>query len=160
MKIWNEKSITRKEVENSLNIPLTEQQVTEKTERETKGPTRRCPPTQATQVGSQPRRPHRVQGHGTHLPRLPKRRHRSRCATGEAATRRPAHHNQKRPTRSKEVFEYFMDVITGETSLCRPCLRQNFLVCNDIFHSQRMPSREGALFYLFHSSLLHKFCTF
>lgn len=42
-------------------------------------------------------------------------------------------------------FVYFMDVITGETSLCRPCLLQNFLVCNDIFHSQRMPSREGAL---------------
>lgn len=38
-----------------------------------------------------------------------------------------------------------MDVITGETSLCRPCLLQNFLDCNDIFHSQRMPSREGTL---------------
>lgn len=45
----------------------------------------------------------------------------------------------------KVPFVYFMDVITGETSLCRPCLLQNFLVCNDIFHSQRMPSREGAL---------------
>lgn len=49
----------------------------------------------------------------------------------------------------KVPFVYFMDVITGETSLCRPCLLQNFLVCNDIFHSQRMPSREGALVLLF-----------
>lgn len=49
----------------------------------------------------------------------------------------------------KVPFVYFMDVITGETSLCRPCLLQNFLVCNDIFHSQRMPSREGALVLFF-----------
>lgn len=45
----------------------------------------------------------------------------------------------------KVPFMYFMGVITGETSLCRLCLRQKFLDCNDIFHSQRMPSREGAL---------------
>ena len=50
-----------------------------------------------------PGRPHTVQGNGTHAPQPPKPRHLELVRHERSRhNERPAHHNQKKPTRSKE----------------------------------------------------------